>query len=520
MEFKVDIVGDTSGADKGAAALRAEAAAARSATEELEKLQKAHRESGAPAPKPAAPAAPTAPPPQPKAPDYKAGSFSEGHEDNFKPSPWAQEAAGAKAAAQAAKGVADEQTKGGKESAKAGAASKISTGEMVTGAKSAAVGLADLVKGVVAYEAGLAGIHGLSDLGQLAVGWRGMAALQMTSYRAQMDVRRLVQGTDSTPLLRATAALEKNLSKSTVTGDALSGILTRGFNAGFQAIEKLEPAVSAVFQGMVLGGLEVEIAWQNIQAALAPVTVAFEDATKDVDGMGIAADRASGGFKAIAGAAESTASALATAYGWWKKIDWTGAPSWARPDSSMTKPPEGPAPTPGPAPAGLEVYSSVNGAKPVLDQGEAQAAGKTIPDGMVKGMDDGAAAVRDAGKRLGTEGVAGAREGADAHSPSKATERLGDDMIDGAVNRLDGGAPDVARAAERAFTPPAATGATSGAVASPSSSASGVTIASVTVGPFTFEGTPRDLQADVEAAVRKGIRAALIKLGIPIPGGL
>lgn len=437
----------------------------------------------------------------------------------------------------ARKKAADEETKRAKASEQTASAAVKQGREIASSIKGAGSATVDATSNLLSYGAALAGISGAAGLTKLAIGWRGAAQLQMVSYKAAMDLRRAVAGTDAQPLVRASAALERNLSKSTVTGSALSGLLTRGFNGLFSTIEKLEPVAEAVFQGMVLGGLEAEIAFQRVRATLAPVTVALEDAFENTDAMGTAAEGASGAFKGIAGAAESIASGIRDAYEWYQKLDAamqreTHTPAQRaiedRNDADKAAQEARDAARGG---RQKEVYTATNGGKPVLTEasttagGGGEQTGKALSDGIIKGLDDGAAAVKAAGKRSAEEAVAGAREGADAHSPSRKTKRLGGDMTDGEVEGLDDGAPDVEKAARRALVPDVVAGApgSSGARGAPGSSGSAAG-ASLSIGgihlyfPGITSGAREAFEAVAGAPLLAGLREACIKLGLPIPG--
>lgn len=150
-------------------------------------------------------------------------------------------------------------------------------------------GLASQAKSLALALGAVAGVSGALGLAKVAIGYQGMARLQVISYQAGLQIRSLFRGVDSRPLERAYLQFTKLFSLSTTTGQAVSKGLTRGFNGLFSAIEKAEPYVSGFIRGMVLGALKVEGAWLAARIWLFPLTDALEDATGKVDGVKVAA---------------------------------------------------------------------------------------------------------------------------------------------------------------------------------------------------------------------------------------
>jgi hypothetical protein len=150
-------------------------------------------------------------------------------------------------------------------------------------------GAAAQAKALAVSLGAVAGVSGALGLAKVAIGYQGMARLQMISYQASLQIRSLFRGVDSRPLERAYLQFTKLFSLSTTTGQALSKGLTRGFNGLFQAIEKAEPYVSAFIRGMVLGAMKVEGLWLRARIWMFPLTDALEDATGKIDGIKVAA---------------------------------------------------------------------------------------------------------------------------------------------------------------------------------------------------------------------------------------
>jgi hypothetical protein len=555
MIFTVDIKGDTSGATQGAAALRAETAAgretaatlalvgrgsaalatsSRGAADLAAGMREAQREAGAlqAAQKALASggdavdvetyralsaqievatgrAAALA---QELAKSGKAGEDFGGN-DKAEKDAAAQEDKRAKAEERAAKERAKEADKTKKDLKEAGKETN------------------ENVSSVLRYGAALAGIASAGELTRMALGWRGMAAVQMLSMKAAMDVRRLVAGIDPSPAVRGVTLLERNLSKSTVTGSALSGILTRGFGALFGLVEKGEPLVQSVFEGMVIGALVAEIALQKARIALAPLTVAIEDWLGSEDAMETAAYGGAAALAAVGvAAAIAAAPILATAaaflavgkaineavklYREWDELQ--AARSREKAAAAAGGGPLGNAGTDaafgahvgGPAPTHVtyEKLAPTAAAAGV-------ATGKALGDGMALGMAGAAPTVAGAADKLVKTADASARTAADAHSPSKLwREGLGADMGEGAAVGLEDKAGRVAGAADKLVPQPPGGGG--GAPAGGP--------VQISIVQYFGAGAPEQTRAAAKQGTQEGLHAGLrqlaVMLGLPIPG--
>lgn len=137
----------------------------------------------------------------------------------------------------------------------------------------AAVGrLTAAAKGAALSLFAVAGASGAMSLAQIAIGYRAVERLQMISFRAQVNLRRMFKGVDSKPLERSYMRLTDMLNTATPMGKALSEILTRGFNNTFKLIEHGTPYIEAFGQGLLLAALIGENAWLRLRIALVPVT--------------------------------------------------------------------------------------------------------------------------------------------------------------------------------------------------------------------------------------------------------
>ncbi|XXX73878.1 hypothetical protein WMF30_40150 [Sorangium sp. So ce134] len=159
-------------------------------------------------------------------------------------------------------------------------------------AQKAAAGLgsaASQAKALAVSLGAVAGVSGALGLAKVAIGYHGMARLQMMSYQASVQIRSLFRGVDSRPLERAYLQFTKLFSLSSTTGHSLSDATTRGFNALFQAIEKAEPYVSAFVRGSILGAMKLEVLWVRARIWLFPFTSALGDTLGKIDGISVAA---------------------------------------------------------------------------------------------------------------------------------------------------------------------------------------------------------------------------------------
>lgn len=525
MEFRADLVDGISGpAAAGAAAVKAEAAALRdlaAATTAAERkggeLPRADPTVGAAAPKRGrgrprkSKEAPAEDSTTGALPAVAKKGFIEGHEDAGGESPWAKWATGAGDAAKASKGVGDATLKAGDAGAKGAKGTELGLSR-VTGAAGGAIAA------MVGVAAASAGIGGLGDLTKLAIGWRGMAQLQTISMRATMDTRRLFQGLDSSPLVRAAFNLEKNLSQSTVTGKALSGVLQRGFSGAFAVAERLEPVLSGAFQLGVLGALQLEGALLRTEIAAAPLIVAFEDFAESEAGAAVSAGAVSAAISTIGGVVAIATIPLRDMI---KQLQLLSAfkkvwDSDGKDVAGVAKALGLAAPTTAagaPAPAG--------GSKPQADgsaRTSGHATGKDLGAGIVAGMADQEAAVRAGGGRLADAANQGARTKAEAHSPSEMTKRLGRDLGDGSIVGMDSKRDEVQAAAERSLVPDVSGGRGGGAAVTASASPTAGP-ASVTLHfyfPALTSGRPDDIKA-AASEFHAGVRTLAMQLGLPVP---
>lgn len=550
MEFRVDIVGDTDGADRGAAALREEALAARDTSAALarfgdgkamaaayadakslaEGLKAARREVSSL-----------------KAAKSALGSSkfdleaTKAINEQIKA---ARTLANEKAAALAKTGLAGVDFAGSEAKTKAAAAerekrAKAASSEQEKDSKKFAASaektsskIKELAKGALAYGAALAGIHGLYELTTMAIGWRTMGHLQMLSWRATMDIRRAVKDTDAQPLVRAFTRLESNLSKSTITGAALSGILTRGFNAFFGGVERVGPMLEGVFQYGVLGALKLESAWLDVRLETIPLTSALGSLGEELDKLDWSDDGAStwaSTVEEIRGIADAAAGAVAKLNAVLRDFRESGAAQLqtnAKRNLGMIS--EGEYDRQRRENLGGKTWSPKGGGEgfaavgPGFDPGAAgRGTGKALGEGIVKGLDETAPAVAAAGARSANTANQAARNAVGAHSPADATIKLGRDMGAGQVVGLDQSRPAIEAAGARNLGTGAIPGAPGGGKGA---GGAGLTIGAL-IGSLTIEmkgGASQDMRAQLLAMApdlaQEILRILSARLGLPILG--
>ncbi len=325
-----------------------------------------------------------------------------------------------------------------------------------------------------------AGASGAMDVARIAIGYRGMAQLQMVAYKAQLNLRGLTRGIDAKPLVNSFSRLTDLLNASTPTGRALTDILNRGFNGAFGLIEKETPYVEAFFQGILLGGYKIENSWLRLRIAAVPVTSQLGDLASKGTGLKVvaygaalavgvlAAKAAIAAAPFIALAAAITAVVVAAEQFSELQKEWDGdlilrslglkgdqvddlnAKFDAEIAAARAKRAAG-----GQPPATRDVAQLPTAAVPKVAAGEsaAQKSGEMIGQGVAEGILSQVAAVEAAGGALAAAADRGVREKAEIHSPSRMTHRTAAYMGEGAEQGLEESAPKVQKAAERSLVP-------------------------------------------------------------------
>jgi hypothetical protein len=318
-------------------------------------------------------------------------------------------------------------------------------GKISEGLKSIVGGAGKAMAALSAIAIGLAAA-GLKMGFPLAMGYKGMAKLQMISARMSLDIRKLFSGVDPAPVIRAAEKFATMFSKTTSTGRVLSDIIGRVFNGLFGFLEAAQPYVTAFAQGMIFGFLTVENAVLKARIGLLPFTnelesmvgkgqllkVAFYGGALVFGLLAVAATAAVAPFLLLGAAIEK----VIGLYNEWtgntvtlKKVP-KGATAGALPDA-------GKAATPATAATGLA----------------GQAAGAAMGDGLVKGITDKMGAATAAGAALAKAADTGVKTQAAIKSPSRVFRRAGGYMGEGVALGLKDSEDSVQKAAANSLVP-------------------------------------------------------------------
>lgn len=369
----------------------------------------------------------------------------------------------------------------------------------------AGAGKAGIAIAAIAVGASLAGIKmGLP----LALGYKGMAKMQMISAKLSLDVRKLFSGVDPGPVLKAAEKFATLFSKTTSTGRVLSDVVGRIFNGLFGFLSAAEPYAEAFFQGLIYGFLTVENAYLKVRIQAIPfigslsqmvgkgqlMKVVFYGAAVVMGLMAVAVAGALAPFVALAAGIEKVIGLY---------NEWTGN------TVTLKK-----APKAG-GTGGASSWDTAGGkdAGPSKDAAglAGTAAGMAMGDGLVKGIEAKLGAATAAGAALGKAADTGVKTAAEIKSPSRKMRRSGGYMGQGLILGMKDSEDGVQKAAANSLVPDlgkSPVGAPKAAKAT--EKGSGVTI--------NFNGPVGGSVADFEAAARRAftseVQDALMNLGI------
>lgn len=401
-------------------------------------------------------------------------------------------------------------------------------------------------------------------VGELAIGYRGMAQMQALTARAQYNFRMLFSGVNPAPLVRAYDRFLQNFSKASVTGQALSGIFERAFNGIFGLFERAEPYITAFMQSMLIAFLTVETAILRVRIALVPYQSALESIVSSSSLLKVASIAGSAAFVGAAAYATVAAApflalaaailAVAAAFEqatklaaeWdsesagqiWRKIKSDvglggsqadkdreqGISTGAEYDAIARRKAlaaeqaaaRGKGPVAGVPAAGAgaaAVVAGAGGTVPPVARAAGQQAGAAMGAGFVAGMKGTEDAVAKGGAALAGSADTGLKTQAKIKSPSGLMRERGHQMGEGAALGMEDSSKRVEAAGE-ALVPggPGAAGA-----GAKGGAGGGLTVQQI--GPFYFsEGMGSAAAQDLEQAIRRGINdafeAVAIRLGV------
>lgn len=290
-------------------------------------------------------------------------------------------------------------------------------------AKDMKIGVADAAKllrsGAVPIGAGAKAVRAAVEKQFGSLNARKMLDLNVIAEQMHKKFQQLTEGVNLEPLLKPLNELMHLFDSTTVTGQALKGLVQRFGDGVVGAMQKGLPLAKAFFQGLVIGSLKAEIAFYNIELAL-------------IKAFGPSAFQSNG---------DSLTSMM--------KIGETVATSFAVAVFVV-----------GGAIAGLgyaafkteELFGGfVDKIKSTADElkgGDWKGAGLSIVNGLISGLNPGHALVEAAMSGLGGTAIKAFKNAIDSHSPSKKFEKEGFNTTEGVVGGVKKGTPRVAQAVD------------------------------------------------------------------------
>ena len=387
-----------------------------------------------------------------------------------------------------------------------------------------------LAKGAALAGAAALGVAGVGSIAKLALGYKGMFALQGISYRLGLSFRSLFSGINPAPVIRAATMFADQFKKTSVLGNALSGIFTRAFDGLFAGVEKVTPYVIAFTQGIAIGFLTAENYILRAQIALAPYSGILDGIVSSTTGLETAATlggialvalgaKAAIGLApllpyaaAIAGITAALTQAIALSKEWDEN---TGSQLWAQFKQDLG----GDKVKPKGLISGAD-YDKLHANDKLAPQAGAAGVdtGKQLAAGIIKGMSASEAEVAAGGGKLALAANTGVRDVAKIKSPSRMMEDNALFMGQGVERGLDKSRAGVQAAAERSLVPNVRGASAGGSGAG--AGGNGQTIIQIT-GPLVH--VVANSIADLEAAVMSlepRMRDAIMRgiaLGLGVP---
>lgn len=141
-----------------------------------------------------------------------------------------------------------------------------SLGESMKGGVAAA--RAALFEGRVKLDDGAKAIRKAVEKRFGDINLRKMLDLNVMAEKFRERLASLTSDVKLEPMLKAISSIADMFSESTVTGAALKDLLTSFGNAAAKGIEKAVPYFKKFFQGMIIGGLELEVGYFKVRNAL------------------------------------------------------------------------------------------------------------------------------------------------------------------------------------------------------------------------------------------------------------
>lgn len=367
---------------------------------------------------------------------------------------------------------------------------------------------------------GAVGTAAALEMTKLALGYRGMAQLQALTTKAGFQIRQLFRGVDPSPVVRATDRFFQLFNQATPAGKALASMFDHAFNGLFRLVERVEPELSKMAKGGIIVALKLEQSWYELQLAALPLTAAIGDISDALGGLDWDTEGMMGWKSTvdeIAGITKAAASAIRTMAETLRDFNIGGKEQLAiNAKRNLGMVSEGEYERQRRENLQGPTWNPKGGGTEFAPVGAGFDAGTAFGTGQAKGMRAKIPDVTAAGVELGAAGAQGVRTGADAHSPSRKTEKTGRDMGAGVVVGMDATAPDVQASAERSLVPRLPLGAPAGA-ASSGPSAARIVIELHHHWPAGVDSAKRAAIEDAgEAGTWRALRTIAAQKGIPL----
>ncbi len=352
-------------------------------------------------------------------------------------------------------------------------------------AKNLGIGIAEakerLRVGAVSVAQGAKAMRDAAEGAFGGINLRKMMSFDVITKKLGERFDALTSGVNLEPLLKPLSELVKLFDASTVTGATLKMLVTEFGNGMVKNLTTAIPFVKALFKGLVLGALDVGIAFHTARAALKNA-FGGSDIFKDVDGLQLA-------FKAGTYAVIGLAAAVVTIGGVMAL--------------ALT-------------PVLAVGYAIKKLCDVVADAGKAikgvdwVSLGVAITDGLLGGIISGGKGVIDGVHLLADDIVHAFTNKLKIHSPSKVFAVYGENIAEGAEQGIQRGSPKAQAAAAAMVTATGATAASGGMGGAP------ITI-NVTINAAGAEpGAPPITSDSFMAKLTKAVEDALITMGIPV----
>lgn len=279
----------------------------------------------------------------------------------------------------------------------------------------------------------------------------GIAAKQMLGLGAQAtklkdDIGAIFEGIDAEPFLASLKDMLKFFDQSTSTGKALKQLMTSLLSPLVSGAAAAMPSMKEFFRGMLIGALKATVWVLTLRNGLRKLTAGIDlgEHSKALKALGITAAVAAISIGLVAAGVTAIVTGLAIMTG--LAVAAGGLLIAAFVAAAFA-----------PLLLGIAIKNAVvAGVAKLAELGKAAfTAGTNFVNGLVNGITGGVTRVAAAAKGLAAAAIKATDIKLDAHSPSRVMIKRGDWTAEGFALGMEGGAPDVKRAAESLVSIPA-----------------------------------------------------------------